>query len=291
MPTTTLLSLPREIRDEIYRMVLLPASAPYLTEPYRIEHQATSKRKSRAKARLQRYALGAPFKLCLNPLEGSPSTMQETDFYHTSLSLLRVNQQIYSETRDLFWHNVTFYFPLFKFLTLSTGKSVFHTLKGMGQIPSRLIRRIRIEFDFLKWNTSEVPKILQLLASRSRFGDFKMLELAWDAAPFSELVEANSASVVSDTTDSYDMLLEELRDGSTSCRYERVIRLLEHSKSVKLLGGLTSEEIQETVRVLHFACGGSLYWQKKLVWQHYQKVDEIHVCEIEDLVDGLAQEL
>ncbi|EPE24477.1 hypothetical protein GLAREA_08329 [Glarea lozoyensis ATCC 20868] len=285
MSTTTLLLLPREIRDEIYRMVLLPTSVPYLIEPYATEHQPPLKRKAKHKAQRLRYASSVPFKLCLDPTHISPSCCEYHEFayrnfYHTTLSLLRVNKQIYREARDLFWHSVTFYFPMFTLFDRLAENHAVKVLKAMGQIPSRLVRRMRIKMNSLEWGTSALPKLLQLLASRARYGDFRSLELCWDQWGFFQLVTVNSGNGFENLIDLYDALLDGLRKGSIGCGYERVIRLpADSTKEDATRWKLDPTKTRDTLRVLHFACGGSLYWANKLVWQNYQQVADIDLVE------------
>jgi hypothetical protein len=283
-------TLPREIRDQIYRWVLLPSSTPYLIEPYQIEHEPLSKRKKKAKHR--GHASSAPFKICLDPVNLSPSEYHTPErvalsrhggisFNYTTLSLLHTNKQIYEETRDLFWHNVIFYFPQFNFCYLQPENRVVRVLKGMGQTASRLIRHIRIRFNGQRDAKGELPKFLRLLASRARLGEFKLLELTWSAHEFYDHVYSHMEDASRSLWDRYDTLLGELKIGTTDCGYEIVIRfddLCIRESLYPIRWGPTDmaeDDTKETIQALHFACGGSVYFEDKLLWQNYQKVNDI----------------
>jgi hypothetical protein len=280
-------TLPRELRDQIYRWVLLPSLAPYLIEPYQLERKTLTKRKQKPKQRSNN-TIPAPFKICLDPVNFSPSEYHTTQrvalsrhFNYTTLSLLRTNQQIYNETHELFWHNVVFYFPQFNYKYLQPKNRAVRVLKEMGQIPSRLIRHIRIRFDGQRDAKGELPKLLRLLASRARLGEFRLLELMWSADEFYELVAAHLPDAAPSSVDRYDALLEYLRVDATDCGYDRIIRFDEECISTSLYPicwgptEMAEDDTKETIKALHFACGGSVYFEDKLLWQNYQQVNDI----------------
>ncbi|KUJ14411.1 uncharacterized protein LY89DRAFT_784360 [Mollisia scopiformis] len=113
MPTT-FLSLPRELRDQIYEYILIspslhiePALLRHPTHQKRIPHYSPSRLEPQPR-----------FALCTNPLDTlplDPVTQQPVSAYrhHTSLSIRRVCRQITLETAQIFWCRNTFYFSTF----------------------------------------------------------------------------------------------------------------------------------------------------------------------------------
>ncbi|CAG8972094.1 hypothetical protein HYALB_00011226 [Hymenoscyphus albidus] len=215
-----------------------------------------------------------------------PAARYDEPQLFTTLSLLRVNRQIHAETKHLFWNHAMFHFPTFyesvrqvERNVLAGGKTrrsptttlgVVKTLKGMGQTSSRLISHINIQMSGSETATTyaHLPRVLQVLRSRARHGALRKLEMCWGSGAFRALVE--SVEGVEMGRGGFDVLLEALRRGSGDCGYERVVRI-EGLRELEGLGEM-SESVWTTVRELHFACGGRLYWDDVLLWENYEKV-------------------
>jgi len=115
-------------------------------------------------------------------------------------------------------------------------------------------------------NYQGVGKVLQVLASRARYGAFSRLELVWGKEEFFLLrwlsIEAQSI---------YDELLRGLRQDSEVCKYERIIRL-------PCLTGLTEREdrvVKAVARELHHSFGGKLFWGGVLTWDDYFELSAV----------------
>ncbi|CAG8951761.1 hypothetical protein HYFRA_00005563 [Hymenoscyphus fraxineus] len=290
------LSLPRELRDQIYNYVHLPPPSPSYIEVQHTprHHPSTKPSKSKAshhhnsKTLTQKpYQPPAPTKQNFRLLVNPKSAAYDEPQLFTTLSLLRVNRQIHAETRHLFWNHAIFHFPTFyesvrqvechglagsknRRSPPTTTLGVVKTLKGMGQTSSRLISHINIQMSGSETATmyAHLPRVLQVLRSRARHGALRKLELCWGSGAFRALVESVEGMELG--RGGFDILLEALRRGSGDCGYERVVRI----EGVRELEGLgeMSESVWTTVRELHFACGGKLYWDGVLLWENYEKV-------------------
>jgi hypothetical protein len=137
----------------------------------------------------------------------------------------------------------------------------------MGQVSSRLITSVTIQMDNSKTLITTLSKMLNVLASRARFGHFRKLELVWDCEEFACL-QSMSLDIPMAKARRYDELLEGLRTGEGGGRFERVIRLPYDPWGI----GLKLREAEPCARDLHFAFGGRLFWGDVLEWENWKQV-------------------
>lgn len=267
MPTT-FLSLPREIRDQIYAVILLPADG--LIEPFfapgarhyllylsPIEHPPKNPRSKQ---------LEPPN--CVSAVEYTPLPGRRDNY--TSTSLFRVCKQIHDETHDTFWEKNTFFFPFFGLRFNSLGGNIGQTLKSMGQVSSRLITSVCILLHVKRlYNPQEIGSAydmlgrnLQMFASRARHGSLRNLELVWNYEGL-EIMESAVLGMA------FDRLLECLRKASVGMRgVKRCIRL-PRDRILESTGRFGVD----VVRDLHMAFGGRLFVGSELVWEDYRQVE------------------
>lgn len=72
------------------------------------------------------------------------------------------------------------------------------------------------------------------------------------------------------------------------CGYERVVRIV-GMKTFRRIGIRHRENILATVRDLHFACGGKVYWDEVLLWENYVSVGKgaaLHVTLLDEFFVG-----
>lgn len=238
MPTS-FLDLPRELRDVIYEHLLISPTG-YVTP-------IVDKR-----ARTLRFNLHTSTgrdQVTNIPSWGFPArdwkklVLSNSDVL--SLSLLRTCQQIWQETRGIFWSNNTFLFQ--------HPKSMQRTLKLMGQVPSRRIESISCSLETVFWKS--LPKCLALLNSRTRHGSFQKLHLDVALDDLDVYIRWRSSSDAT-MAERYDELLGVLREW-LDCSFQRTIRV--HS------GDYTKTGV-ETVRDLHLAFGSRIICDEALEW-------------------------
>lgn len=295
MPTS-FLSLPREIRDEIYKLVLLspngfvqmqlvsPCKEVYFQQGRRIKSPlkpVTFKRLAHKNPDKQSH-----FRLIHNPTRFclvDSTTQAETGYSdYSTLSLLRVNQQLYHETRNLFWDNTGFCFSAFQppstqFLT------AVRCFKTMGQTASRLITHVRLCMSLPSLEKTCLRKVLQNLASRSRHGCFKKLELEWDAVTFEGCALYGSGVELDEfDSESYYKMLEDLRHGCEAARFERIVTVRdifergrgEGWKKRWQKGSIEREELMNAAKDIHHAVGGQFFVGETLLWDNFEKVGD-----------------
>lgn len=122
--------------------------------------------------------------------------------------------------------------------------------------------------------TTSFPRVLQTIRSRARHGALRKLELVWDYRDFvclSHIQEGDRHRAW------FDAFLEALR-GSGDCGYERVVRIV-GMETLKRMGSRHRENVLLTIRDLHFACGGKLYWDEILLWENYESAGNMEALE------------
>jgi len=140
----------------------------------------------------------------------------------------------------------------------------------MGQIPSRLIRRITIRMSALSSLYTTLAKCLLSLSSRARHGCFRKLTLVWGEEEWAELVRVNAYGMILGDARFYDDLLDNLGTGGEGCRYERIIEVPGNWDCRE--GGYEVRVEEATGRALHLAFGGKLFVGETLAWEGYQRV-------------------
>lgn len=284
------LGLPRELRDQIYSYTYLLPSSPFYVQVERIPRLQPLKGRSSKPSKDSKlpsptkpYQPAPPtkpnFRLQPNPIPKTPfgrtSDSIAAPVYFT-LSLLRVNRQIHAEIGDCFWQHAIFTFPSYmpNTLALALIPGVTDTFKGMGQTSSRLIRHIRIQMPCNEYKPgTSFPKVLQHIRSRARYGALRKLELVCN---YRNLVCLRHGAW-------FDAFLEALR-GSVDCGYERVVRI-EGLETPNTIGIQHRHGVLLTMRDLHFACGGKLYWDDILLWENYESTGNAEALKVV-LVDG-----
>lgn len=299
MPTS-LLDLPRELRDQVYDYVLIShtgyvcvvsnntAKAKRIDKPARVSKNPT----------LKSSPSRVSFALLTNPLEflQCPPTAVQPERDLTSLSIRRVCRQIHDETSGIFWNQNQFYFPDFRSSSDHGTLGVFHTLKAMGQTASRMIVSIRIDMPTISLGYRSFAKALNVLASRARHGAFRRLELVWggdDRQIAAKMIVTYIRYIQGGHDDEEDVkgflaLLDALRQAGEACRYERVIRFNSSSKSAKERDHSRDYELCPIVdgasEMLNMAFGGSLFWAEKLAWE-----DGKRILRAADVLDRLRE--
>lgn len=287
MPTS-LLDLPRELRDQIYDYVLISHTgyvcvvssntirAKRPDKPTRISKNPTLKS---SPSRIS-------FVLLTNPLESLqwPSAGVKPKRDLTSLSIRRVCRQVHDETSGVFWNQNQFYFPDFKSSSDHGTLGVFHTLKAMGQTASRMIVSVRIDMPAMSLGYRSFAKALNVLASRARHGAFRRLELVWggdDRQIAAKMIVAYIRYTQGGHDEEEDVkgflaLVDALRQAGEACRYERVIRFTSSSKPAKERNHSRDYELCPIVdgasEMLNVAFGGSLFWAEKLAWEDGKRI-------------------
>ncbi|KAH8667538.1 hypothetical protein BGZ60DRAFT_409480 [Tricladium varicosporioides] len=291
MPTS-FLSLPRELRDEIYKLVLLSPDGfvqmQLVIYGKKMDSQQSRRIKSPQKpATFKRSAhknldKQSHFRLLHNPTQShladlaTQAEMEHSEY--STLSLLRVNQQLYRETRNLFWHNTGFCFsayqpPSTEFLT------AVRFFKRMGQTASRLITHVRLCMSLPSLEKTCLPKVLQNLASRSRHGCFKKLELEWDAVIFEGCALFGSGVVLDE---SYYKMLDDLRHGCEAARFERIVMVrnifeCDHDEAWNKRwqkGSVQRERLMNAAKDIHHAVGGQFFVGERLLWDNFEEVGD-----------------
>ncbi|KAG9247414.1 hypothetical protein BJ878DRAFT_186956 [Calycina marina] len=243
--------LPREIRDIIYTLLLVSPNG-HLTPIY-IPQLMRRRGKPASSFYLQISLKPSP-----SPPQ-SPATSQHDE--HMTLSLLRTSHQIHAETHILFWSRNIFSFP--------KPELLIATLKDMGQIPSRLIRTIDLTLAVATLKL--LPKMLRLLASRSRHGAFKTLTLTVPAKEMG-VMERYRRSDKEGESEMYDSWLEVLREGGKERGFDKRM-CVERGN-----GSADGECVDpETVRELHLVWGGEMRVSGRLEWRNYVHVGELAV--------------
>ncbi|KAI6716685.1 hypothetical protein JHW43_000797 [Diplocarpon mali] len=248
----SLLDLPREIRDEIYKYVLLsPSGLITPAFPPRCKSLKPNRRRNASPQTTRVHLTSTPLPSCARPIVSGISI---------SLSLTRTCRQLYTETHGLFWSKNTFYFD--GFLDSGHGPGIVRTLKTMGQTASRLIQRITIQMPLRYRGYCAFRKVLHTLSSRARLGHFKRLELVWGEEEFEDLVLALKVIPDARGMKLLDEMLGDLWVGGEA-RFERVVR-------VPARGG--EAMYGEVCRLLHAAVGGMMVCGHELrsddhVWQ------------------------
>jgi hypothetical protein len=258
MDSPTLLSLPREIRDEIWSYVLVPSSglirprihkafqsSPQFTPRYLLHHFTPSETKHTSSL--------------VRVISPSPSHKKKTST--TSLSIIHTNRQIYAETHDLFWNNATFYFPP------EDTRFVVKFLKGIGQTASRQIQAISIRMPYLEQTLDFLPRALSSLSSRARHGKLKRVTLVWDESEFRDLIRGyghNMGTVWAPAAGRrVTELLEALNCGG-NCGSERTIRFPDTESRFFYLDMMVED--------LHFAFGGKFFVGERLIWNDFVRI-------------------
>ncbi|TAQ87134.1 hypothetical protein B7494_g4527 [Chlorociboria aeruginascens] len=254
MPTT-FLDLPFELRDQIYKLVLVSPSSRIIPI---LSRSSSSSSPSSSPTTPPHYHLR-----CLPPSNSlstpTPFSKDPTTTLAISPSLLRTNRQIYQEAKPLFWEHNTFYFR--------SPASLRAVLKHIGQIASRLLVSIALcnppvdsSSNNNNNNSQALAKALSLLGSRSRHGRFRRLELEmgddWKGLIF--MREGYRGAV-----GAYDAFLDVLRAAGEG-RYEKILRAK---------GGSRAAEEREVLKECHFAWGGKAFWDDELVWEDYKLVE------------------
>jgi len=254
--TITLLTLPRELRDQIYAYVLLSPSGTVTPTPCRQTESLGGKPRFTLRVEAPERASNKSLDFSCPPRRSSSSVPYE---YSITLSLRRTCRLIYDETKDLFWSRNVFVFD--------HVNELMTTLKGMGQVPSRRITSIK-----LRMGTSAVKgtrvlaKAFRILASRARLGSLRTLELEFDWFQFGLLVGTRDRAHVNPSS-LYDVFLELLRIGSEVCG-ERSLRI-----NTPNLAPYSWKRIHnDIIRELHFAWGGKFFWDDVLLWDELREI-------------------
>lgn len=239
----TFFDLPRELRDVIYTEVLLSPTGYIEPVPAQARKLPTNNH-------------NIPLRFNLHIAQPSTTWSNVRGNYVVSLSLTRTNRQIYHETAELFWARNTLYFP--------SPPALIHTLKAMGQVSSRLITSIALDITPLV--CKGMPKVLRLLASRSRHGSFRRLKIEVSRG---QLIHMSSCRKSSDErrVGEYDAFLSMLRKGA-GCGFEKVMAVQTMLLNWRIWGGME----HDTIRELHLAWGGTAICNGELEW-----VDFVHV--------------
>lgn len=245
--TLTLLSLPLEIRDLIYDLVLLsPTGYVELGCSCRCP---TYSGLSALSFRSQSHYEPGDSRACTR----------------LSISLLRTCHQIHSEATSLFWTRNTF--------LLSNINRSFQILKDLGQIPSRKITKIELRISpHAAYGT--IKKILKALKSRTRKGALRFVRICFK--DFNEMLDLRAIEAVMSIQGQlgcYDDFLETMRTDSEGWVGEKEMKVDIRESMKKLLG--RRGEVELTVRELHFAWGGRMVVNGRVVWKDYGKVAEI----------------
>lgn len=274
MDPPTLLSLPREIRDQIWSYVLISPTGfmrPKMQKAFLPSQSQLSPSPSPSPSRstnYPRYLLShySPSentnRSSLKPVI-SPSTRPKRDKATTSLSIIHTNRQIYAETHDLFWNNATFYF------TPDATQSIFRFLKGIGQTASRHIQSVTIAMPSLQHTSEFLPRALKSFNSRARHGKLKNLDLVWGQSEFKELFRGSGQStgavwLPKDGERVMDILSALKGDGRWG--FERSIRLPAMAFTIRH---------SNLVEDLHVSFGGRLFVGDKLVWQDFNRMPQV----------------
>ena len=231
MPTS-LLDLPREIRDIIYDHALVSPTGYVM--PF-------SSRRSQP----PRFSI---YTASDHAEPDHDSVCFSSDDHVLSISLQRTCRQVYQETAGLFWSN--------SFLFIDPPIAA-RTIKSMGQISSRQIKSISVSVEPQDWKT--LPKLFALLTSRARHGHFEALRLDLQRTVLKVL---NLWALMDSPR--YDEMLEILRDVSKECNFQRSFRVEK--------GFLPEEAELDTIRDLHLAFGGRMFYGGQLLWDNYEYV-------------------
>lgn len=156
----TFFDLPREIRDIIYSLVLTSPSGHITTHLYK-EQKRPQPSSSKLPAQFS-------FRLQFLPCD-AVTFAPHPDALPLSTALSRTNRQIYAETRDIFWRQ--------NILAFTSAYYVIVTLRHMGQAPSRLIQRVRVDIMSRNVHKAQLAKSLSMLASRARHGHLREVRL------------------------------------------------------------------------------------------------------------------
>lgn len=273
---TLFLDLPREIRELIYDYIFLsPKSSSRALVSFLPNYKSL------------RGKTVPSFDLLTNPIDVFPSLGRRINGIKPiiiSLSIVRVCRQTYEETHGRFWAENTLYFPDGLGSTFRWRKkrllSVCPTLKAMGQIASRFITNIYLDMSAptssgLAYH--DLSRVLNTLASRSRHGHFKCLELSWLTYNFSMLLKGH-AQLHCPYTEGYAALLHTLENsGTDACKYERVIRFDSEDVLIypnRYVGAWDEfwedrfKHMDAMAMEMNVAFGGKLYWGEALGWEH-----------------------
>jgi len=257
MPTS-LLQLPRELRDQIYEYVLI--SPTHVIEPILLSHPNVKP----SRRHYPSSKITPQFRLQCRPAQsllllyrqsrGLPEPGQSAECI--SLSLVRTCRQIHFETLDLFWKNHTFYFH----------DDIVKNLKAMRQIPSRLISSITLNLSGPA-NFSTLPKAMKALASRARHGCLRHLSVEIDSSAC-VMLSTWRDSANTDQQLAYDVLLEHLRSASGGFKNLKVRRMdLWPTEAQILWRDRRDRGNFGLVRDLGLAWSGKLFWKGVLVWE------------------------
>jgi hypothetical protein len=167
LPMATLLTIPREIRDEIWKLCIVSQTgfmAPLSrnTAFYRRLPRSTS-------------SSGPHYYLVVaNPNADTYNMCPPYENGFIILSLPRTCRQIYNETSHLFWTSNIFIFR--------EPHNLICTFKGMGQTPSRCITSIRLSLGLIEGNVLEIfKKAIDLLLKRQSTSALRLLDLVLNA--------------------------------------------------------------------------------------------------------------
>jgi hypothetical protein len=256
MPTS-FFDLPRELRDMIYCEVLLSPTGYVGAIAIKAKGKVLEYTPSR-------FTLTISLPTSMNECNPHPKHTISSSSSSLSLSLMRTNRQIRRETAGLFWTRNTFSFH--------RPFELIHTLKDMGQTPSRLITSITLTLAFPSaFDTSHplfktLPKVLRLLASRARRGAFRRLRFHLAAQEFRRLARRGTSARPADV-DAYDAFLGVLRAGA-ECGFEKVVAVRMGPGAWRVWGC----KEHDTLRDLHLAWGGMVTCNDEAEW-----VDFVHV--------------
>ncbi|KAF4624956.1 hypothetical protein G7Y89_g13214 [Cudoniella acicularis] len=295
MPTG-FLSLPRELRDEIYHLVFLspnglieihkvPYKSKNIDEPPSTKLKDASVRRVRAANAIA----NRRFRILLDPpiIANRSSTQERSRIeieppsqQYTSLSLLRVNRQIHDEAQNLVWENNTFYFSPFDPVTpYNMIPGAIKAFKSMGQTSSRRITAIRLKMGYRDNDFTHLRKIVPMLASRSRYGAFKRLELEMASLDFLTLARKYCLTMHTDRELWSWSFNENMFGGLRGSGFQKYVKILDGSwKSWSGWTLDTAEDwVDEALRQLHLAVGGRLYVGDTLIWEDSERISDTRV--------------
>jgi hypothetical protein len=265
------LSLPRELRDQIYSYLFPPN---LLVVPY-------PKRNFDARAESIRFGLYLYDETAnaFNPILYKPHRRVDDHSTYISLSILRVNRLTHRETKALFWSRATF--------TFLQQQDVIDTLKGMNQTASRMIQRVTLDVSLAKMRGKPFAKAINMLASRARLGELKSIMLTITPMDFGDIIRRREDIHMLHLTDrwrnyGYDELLSFLREVSYNQNWqcERSIQVTGVSdwedikqQSKRLGKALKYMWMRWAAQEMHCSWGGKFFLGDRLIWDNYEPIE------------------
>lgn len=282
----TFLDLPREIRDIVYGHALISPTGyvtPFLCKslpklPPRKKPGRKAPPKADVKPSLRLHLV--PCKTAADP--SSPchtsrksalacgcdvSGTAENHELPLAFSLPRVNRQINAETEGMFWKHNAIIFPNTRTFPI--------VIKHMGQTPSRHIRRVQITIDPSCLNAELFGRAIKKLASRTRFGSLKHIEVA--AVGFTDWFRDGTFKDATEDTVKHSALCHALAKGQhAEWARESVRRVLlicrpAECQAPTLMPWQTEER---TLEGLHRSWGGDLILNGERVWDNGTKSEK-----------------